>query len=111
MVFRLECESREPDLAAVRTCRIVSRLEGVDRDDYWLAEVTPAIIGQHFGLGADMLNEVILATRFKGSLISDASRNPTPVYVARIVGRNALTVQKLMRHQIEVILWGMLGPA
>lgn len=109
-VFTLECESREHDLAAERTCRIVARLEAADRDDYWLAEVRPPFIGQHFGLGAEMLKEVVLATRFKGHSLSDAGRSPIPVYVLRIVDRSVLATHTLMPRQAKLILWGKLKP-
>lgn len=107
-IFSLECESREADLAAERTCRMVARLDAPDRDDYWLAEVSPPFIGQHFGLDAGMLTEVIVATRFKGQSVADAKSASIPVYVARILDQNVLATHKLMAHQLQVILWGQL---
>jgi hypothetical protein len=107
-VFVLECESREPDLAARRTCQVVARLVGADRDDYWLAVVSPPFLGQHFGLGAEMLEEVVLAPRFMGHSLFDADRDPIPVYVARIADRSILATRTLTPHQIELILWGQL---
>jgi|HubBroStandDraft_6_1064221.scaffolds.fasta_scaffold1865918_1 hypothetical protein len=107
-VFALECESREPDLAAERTCHFVARLVAAERDDYWLAEIRPPFIGQHFGLGAEMLNEVVLAAHLKGDSLFDADHRAIPVYVARIADREILATHTLMPNQIQVILWGQL---
>jgi hypothetical protein len=64
--FILECESREPDLSTARICRLVAQLKAADRDDYWFAEVYPPFLRQHFGLGAEEISDIGIATKVKG---------------------------------------------
>jgi len=103
----LECESREPDLASPRICRIHRRFSAGDRDDYWLAEVSPPFLGQHFGLGGEMLDWVVLATKFRDSVLFEADSSLVPVYVAYLADRGAVASGRTVRpEEIRVILWG-----
>ena len=103
----LECESREPDLADPRVCCILLRFSAAPRDDYWLVSVKPPLLGQHFGLGQEMLDRLVLATRLDGYSILDADRYPIPVYVARVAEPEALTPGcSIGSENIILLLWG-----
>lgn len=108
--FILECESRETDLAAPRTCRLLGRLVDTEKGDYWLAEVTPPFIGQHFGLGPEDIGRVILAPKFRGQALLDGDGGITPVYVCRPRTPSVVASLELALDQIEVMLWGELKP-
>ena len=104
-IIVLECESREPDLSSRRSCTLLGRLIAPDRDDYWLAKVDPPFLGQHFGLGATEISDVVVATRLRGLSLFDQERPDVPVYVARILDHNVITSRTVQPNQIELILW------
>ena len=106
--FILECESRETDLAAPRRCRLLGRLVDVEKGDYWLAEVMPPFIGQHFGLGAEEIGRVILAPKFHGQALLDAEKGSTSVYVCRPRDPCVVASLELTSDQVDVMLWGEL---
>jgi hypothetical protein len=108
--FTLECENREPDLSAARTCRLLAQLKAEDRDDYWLAEVDPPFLGQHFGLGAVDISDIVIATKLKGFSLLDSEAATAPVYVARILDRNVIATRTLKPDQAELILWCIARP-
>ena len=108
--FTLECESREPDLSAERTCRLVAPLKAEDRDDYWLAEVDPPFLGQHFGLGAEEISDIVIATIIAGLSLLDPEQAMLPVYVERILDRNVIATRTLKPGQAKVILWCTAKP-
>jgi len=108
--FELECESRDPNIAAVRTCRLVAPVSAAERDDYWLAEVAPPFRGQGFGLGAHDISQVIVATRLRGESLFDSRDRPIPIYVARVTDPSVVVTKTLKPDQIKLILWGDLRP-
>jgi hypothetical protein len=77
-----------------------------DRDDYWLAEVDPPFIGQHFGLGAEDISEIIIATRLEGQSLQRLKDEITPVYVARVLSEEVRRTKRMRAGQTELILWG-----
>jgi hypothetical protein len=109
-LFELQCEARDPDLAAARACRLLAKVSAAERDDYWLAEIDPPLRGQAFGLGARDISEIIVATRLSGQSLFDIRHFPIPVYVARITDPSVAATRTLRPDQIELILWGDLRP-
>ena len=103
--FILQCESRELDLSAPRTCHLASQVNVGERDDCWLAQVDPPFLGQHFGLGADLITDVVIATRLPGVSLFDEERIDVPIYVARILDPDGIAKRTLEPEQIELILW------
>lgn len=106
LVLILECESREADQRGPRTCRLLANVSASDRDDYWLAEVDPPFIGQQFGLAAEDITEVIVATRYRGQSLFDMHSRTIAVYIARILDRRVVATKTLEPGQTELILWG-----
>jgi hypothetical protein len=105
-IFNLECKSREPDIQGPRTCRLLEKMSAPDRDDYWLAVVDPPFIGQHFGLGAEDVSQVIVATRLKNYSLVHPSPGAISVYIARIADANVVRTKTIRSpDQIQLILW------
>jgi len=82
----------------------IRRLCGDHRDDYLLARIEPPVLGQPFGLGANDIDHVILASRHVGESLFPIERWPVFVHVARplvpIEGRDVLH-----DDEMESIAW------
>jgi len=76
----------------------IRRLCGDHRDDYLLARIEPPVARSAFGLGANDIDHVILASRHVGESLFPIERWPVFVHVARplvpIEGRDLLTTTK-----------------
>jgi len=108
--FTLTCggDSRQPDHVIDRKCRLLDRLSAgdeFDRNEYWLAEVIPAFIGQIFDLGAEDIGEVILMPMFIGHSLCDDHWKVIPVRVFRILDKRVIETRTLCHHQFSLILW------
>jgi hypothetical protein len=109
--FRFSCaESTEPDLLSQRACQVKSRLSAPGGRDIWLAEISPPLIGQRFGLGAEDIAEVLLLTMFVEHSLSDVVGDVIPVRVFRILDCKVLESQTVNWEQVEQILWCELRP-
>lgn len=64
-------------------------------------------MGQHFGLGAADINQVILASKWKGVSLFDEDRIDIPVNVVRRLAPS-LTNRNLEPYRVQVMLWGFV---
>jgi hypothetical protein len=108
--FILECEFTEPAVSAPRSCRLLTRISAPDRDDYWLAQVSPPFPGRYFGED-NVISKVIIATKAEGQTLFDRHRAYIPVYIARILDEAVITECKMVPNQLEVMLWCLARPA
>jgi hypothetical protein len=106
--FILECESTEADLRAPRICRLLGRIDSIDRYGWWLATVDPPFIGQRYGLGAVDLSEIGIATKIAGQTLFD-ERVTIPVLVGRFV-HGCGDLDRPMPERVEIILWCCAKP-
>lgn len=106
--FVLECESREADQSAPRTCHLIAPINVGNRNDCWVAEVDPPFIGQPFGLGAKDIDRVIVASKWDGISLFDENRIDIPVYVVHIRDPSVTTNRSLGSEEVEVMFWGIV---
>jgi hypothetical protein len=92
-----------------RRCTPVRRLRGPIRDDYLLIKIDPPLIGQPFGLGANDIDEVIVATRLEGVSLFPIERWPVDVYVVRLLVASEAK-ETVMADEMELIAWAELYP-
>lgn len=70
----------------------------------------PPLLSQHFGLGAEDVAQIIIATRLAGQSLLDLGREIVPVYVALIVERAICETHSIGPGQTKLILWGEVRP-
>lgn len=107
-IFYLTTAGEYSLLSRPRACRVLRRLRDDRRDDYMLVEITPALIGQSFGLGAQDVTKLILSTRHQGHTLFPIDEWPVYVYVARPVEEKVIEAGVFGREQVQLIAWGML---
>jgi hypothetical protein len=83
------------------------RIAGRSGDDYLLVRVDPPISGQRYGLGAENIDRVVLATRHEGESLFPISSWPVFVHVARLL-REPKHGDTLTREDLEEIGWAEL---
>lgn len=90
-----------------RRCFAIRRIRGDSRDDYMLVRIDPPLIGQRFGMGAQDLDHVILATRHAGASLFPIRAWPVFVHVARVL---VPLEQRDLLHdgEMESIAWAEL---
>lgn len=86
-------------------CYIRKRLYGGHVDGYMLCDVTPAIIGQSYGLGKTDIHQIIVASRFEGMSLFPILEWPTYIYVARPLVENIELKTYIKTSDIELIAW------
>lgn len=98
------------DLAIPRACRVVDRVaDSAVGHDHLLIEVSPPVIGQKYGLGAEDISVLLIAQHFEGFPIDPILQWPCPVYIYRIVDRSLIeTLTVTAATQSEMIGWGTL---
>lgn len=85
-----------------RACIEKARLVGASRSDYVLVMVDPPLQSEIYGTDTD-LEELILATRFKGDRLPPLSRMPVPVFICSIKDIENLKSQKLNDHDLIIL--------
>lgn len=89
-------------------CWAFERLRDSSHDDYMLVHISPAIVGQKFGLGPTNIDRLILSTRLAGTSLYPIQQWPCHVYVMRIKNEDILTSRRLDAADVEMISWGTL---
>jgi len=88
-----------------RACYMRKHLYGDRQDGFMLCDISPAIIGQPFGLGGEDIHQVILANRLLGDSLFPISHWPVSVYVTRIVNDEVLWNDVVEESDHELIAW------
>ena len=94
-----------------RACWIKARVPDPahpERDDCALVGIEPPVIGQPYGLGAEDIFLLLLASKWDGHSLWPVSRWPAPVYVLRSLSKSILHQTEVDHTQTEIIDWGML---
>jgi hypothetical protein len=107
--FYLASAESIPTLAP-RECFIEERLAVEGRDDYLRVRIEPPIIGQPYGLEDKDIEDVVLATRWKGATLHPVGKWPMHVFVCRIIDEEIRGSGKASPGDLEVILIGDLCP-
>ena len=109
-VFYLPTAGEYPLLSPPRACRCIGRLRDSQRDDYMLVEISPPLIGQPFGLGAQDVTTLLLATRHKDHTLFPIDEWPAYVYVMRFLvdAQQIISSGMFTRDQVQLLAWGML---
>ena len=93
-------------LSQPRACWTKARLRDPVRNDYMLAEIESALLGQPFGLGDRDISQLILSTRYEGCTLDPIRKWPSPVHVARIFDDPILRTLSSLRSRLN----SSLGP-
>lgn len=93
-----------------RWCYRIKRLRGDHRDDHLLIRVEPPFIGQQYGLGAQDIDEVVVAPRHRGVSLFPITAWPVFVHVARPLVANPAGRTTIHDEELEEIGWGELYP-
>ena len=97
--------------AAPRGCRVMSAMKSESREDMYLVEINPVVIGQDFGLGGCDISEVVVATRLEGeSLDLLSSQRPVPVYVL-LMNSPYLGQSDVSDEDMTLIAWAEIYPS
>lgn len=106
--FFLSTAGEYEPLSAPRACWEQARLRDAARDDHMLVSIEPALEGQHFGLGATDITQLIFSARRRGQTLYPISEWPFSVYVSRILDNGVMEFRTFTREQVELIAWGSL---
>ncbi len=90
-----------------RRCRSLKRLASDNRDDLLLISIQPPILGQPHGLGAQDIDQVIVAPRHLGSSLFPISEWPIAVHVVLPL-INLDGVDLIEANQMRTIGWAEL---
>jgi hypothetical protein len=91
----------------LRKCFRLKRIVSVERPDNFLAvKISPVILGQPYGMGANDISEVVLATRHAGRSLFPVNEWPLYVYVCRIINDGAYRLGKASAKDLEIMFWG-----
>lgn len=104
--FYLGSTELSGDFARARACRIRDRLRGPDAREYLWVRVSPPVIGQPFGLGGRDIEDLVLAPRYMGAVLSPPSEHPLAVqiYIAR--NDSILRAGQFTAGDVEMVAWG-----
>ena len=89
-------------------CWSTGRMRDSLRDDYMLVSISPAIVGQKYGLGSREIDRLILSTRLTETTLFPIQEWPTHVYVMRIKNDSILATLVINKDDVEMIGWGTL---
>lgn len=92
-------------LEEVRACYKERRLMNGHPDEYMLCEIDPPIVGQPYGLGAQEIYRVIIASRHSGYSIFAIKDWPGYVHVARLIRDVSGDKFAIAENDIESIGW------
>jgi len=102
--------SESYDLEGPRVCWRIRRLATVDRDDLLLIRIAPPLIGQKYGMGAQDIDEVVVAARHRGSSLFPISEWPIAVHVARLKKALPANNDQVGADALDLIAWAELYP-
>ena len=104
--FFLTSTEARPTLVP-RKCWIVERLWSNERQENFLRiHIQPPIAGSPIGIDQELLDEVVIATRYKGTSLSPISELPVTVFVCYIINRNILNSGRVSSKDLQIILIG-----
>jgi len=86
----------------------VKRMSTPERDDLLLARIDPPLPGQEYGLGANYIDLVLLATRHKGTSLFPITEWPAFVHVARPLVNDVESRNSLLDSELQNIAWAEL---
>ena len=72
-----------------------------------LVAVSPAVIGQEYGL-ADDIDSLLVTTRYEGDSLSPIKKFPCFVFIARLLIADIEERDEIEKGDVEVIAWGEL---
>jgi len=90
-------------LEATRQCEFVGSLRFDTGKECVIARLDPPILGQPFGVPED-LNEVLLAARHQGDLLSSIREFPCSVFVARPL-KNVKSGDVVCATDMVILAW------
>jgi hypothetical protein len=104
--FFLTSTEARPTLVP-RKCWIVERLWSDERKDYFLRiRIQPPIAGRPIGLDQEVVDEVVIATRHKGTSLSPISELPIYVYVCYMINSQIQNTGQVSSKDLQIILIG-----
>lgn len=92
---------------ATRECTFLKRLRFDSGKECVLAELTPPVIGQQFGVAQD-IRFVVLASRHEGYMLTPIVEFPCFVFIARVLAVDLENVSVISSGDLEVLAWGEL---
>lgn len=90
-----------------RRCKIVRPVRTQDRDDLFIIQIDPPIIGQKYGIGDKDIDFILVTTRHKEDSISPVKRWPVCVHVARLLVE-PMPCEVLTEDEYESMAWAEL---
>jgi hypothetical protein len=105
--FHLTTAGEYELLSFPRECHVLRRLVDVHQNPYFLVRITPALIGQSFGLGGDDIHELLVGSRHRGYSIASIEVS-VEVYVARITNQAIRDAARFGNDDVELIAWGVV---
>ena len=89
-----------------RMCFVLRRIQYGLRKDCLLVYIDPVIDERRYGLGTKEIDEIVLATRFKGDTLIPPSRWPLDVYVLRFLTDNIHQREVFENAELSNMAWG-----
>ncbi len=91
-----------------RSCFQVKRIRYGNRDNCLLVHLEPSLDGRNYGVAGKVINEVVLATRFKGDTLFPPNRWPLDVYILRIAKGEMEDYDTFDTQELVNMAWGEL---
>lgn len=105
-IFFLTSTEASPTLVP-RKCWIVERLWSDERQDNFLRiRIEPPIAGRPIGIDQEVVDEVIIATRHKGTSLYPISELPVTVYVCYVINSRIQNTGQVSSKDLQLILIG-----
>jgi hypothetical protein len=90
------------------SCWKRKRLYGAHPDGYMLCDINPPLVGQHYGMGAGNVKQIVLASRHQGYSLFPIKEWPAYVHIA-LPNFNVFKDQAQVKESdIKLIAWGEL---
>lgn len=104
--FFLTSSEARPTLIP-RKCWTVERLWSEERKDYFLRiHIEPSIDGRVIGIDKDEVDEVVIATRHKGTSLNPISELPITVFVCYLFNDQMRNTGQISSKDLKLILIG-----
>lgn len=98
-------------MAEPRQCWSIKRMATDKRADILLVKIDPPLIGQKYGLGSKDIDQVLLATRYRGDSLFPVKQWPVFVHVARPLIEIPKDRDQLRDDEFESVAWAELYPS
>ncbi len=91
----------------VRKCTFLKEMSFDTGKECFVAEITPPVVGQNFGMPQD-IEYVVLASRHEGRKLSSIGKFPCFVFITHPLSDEVLHKDQVTKEDFQILAWGEL---